>query len=184
MIYFFPLKWVALTVGALLLISHLPGIISPKWYGAFLRPLPRNRILGTLVMGAATGWFCWVTSVVDLGDMFTAREYLISAWALSGASIIIFVPLFLFPRGLGCILLLSASVLLDSAFLVDTQWRYLITLLAYAWIIAGIVLVYSPYYMRDLLTFAFKTPSRALMLCWPGAIYGVLLIIVALVFYP
>ena len=168
MIYFFPLKWVAFLLGVLYLAGHMPGIVYPKAFGDFLKTLPRARFLGTLVMALATIWFCWVTSIVDLGEMAVWRWRLVSLWAAGGILTIIFVPNFLFPRGMGCLLMLGASVLLDAAFIPDTPWKYLITILAYVWVIAGLVFVYSPHLFRDAVAYAVATPERCRMFCWPG----------------
>jgi hypothetical protein len=106
------------------------------------------------------------------------------AWMAAGILLTIFVPGFLAPRGLGCLLLLAAALMLDAAFLVQTPWRYAVTLLAYVWVIFGMILVYSPHLMRDWIVYVTADMRRTRAFAWPGAIYGLLLVALGLFVYP
>jgi len=94
------------------------------------------------------------------------------------------VPAFLAARGLGCLLLLGAAVVLDAAFLATTPWRYVMTLMAYYWVVAGMVLVYSPHLWRDAINYVTRTPQRLRLFAWPGAIFGLALIALGIFVYP
>jgi hypothetical protein len=112
------------------------------------------------------------------------RLQLMSVWAAAGLLTVIFVPGFLALRGLGCLLLLAAAVIIDGAFLVQTPLRYVMTIIAYAWVIMGMVLVYSPHLGRDALHYLSLTPQRCRAFSWPGAVLGVVLIGLGLFVYP
>ena len=135
-------------------------------------------------MLAATIWFVVLTGVMDLGELSNMRAQLMTVWAVAGVLVMIFVPGFLAIRGFGCLLLLAAAVILDAAFLVQTPARYVMTLLAYVWVIAGMVLVYSPHLGRDGIARLTQTPQRCRLFSWPGVGFGVLLIALALFAYP
>jgi uncharacterized protein YjeT (DUF2065 family) len=107
-----------------------------------------------------------------------------AAWTAGGVLMVIFVPAFLAPRGLGCLLLLGAAVILDAAFLVQTPWRYVMTLLAYWWVITGMVLVYSPHLWRDAIHYVTATPQRFRLFSWPGVLFGLVLIALGFFVYP
>jgi len=184
MTYFVSLKIVAIIVGLICLAAHLPAILMPERFGGWLRTLPRNHPLGVVLMLAATLWFTTLTGVMDLGEISSARVQLMVVWAVAGVLVAIFVPGFLAARGLGCLLLLAAAVVLDAAFLVETPWRYVMTVLAYYWVIAGMVLVYSPHLGRDVIDYATRTPHRSRLFAWPGVIFGVLLIGLGIFVYP
>ena len=113
--------------------------------------------------------------------MMRARPW---SWAVAGVLMVIFVPGFLAARGLGCLLLLAATVVLDAAFLVQTPWRYVMTLLAFGWVIVGMVLVYSPHLWRDAIEYATQTPQRLRLFSWPGVVFGLVLIALGLFVYP
>ena len=184
MTYFVSLKITAIIIGLIYLASHAPGIFAPVATMRQVRQLPRNYPLGVVLMLAATIWFVALTGLMDLGELSNWRSKLMLAWATAGILMVIFVPGFLALRGLGCLALLAAALILDAAFLVQTPARYVMTLLAYLWAVAGMVLVYSPHLGRDVLNYAAETPARFKLFCWPAVVFGLLLIVLGLFVYP
>ena len=178
------LKIVAIIIGLLAIAGHLPPALAPGRFGPLLRALPRNYPLGVVLMLAATIWFTTLTGLMDLGEISNVRVQLMAVWAVAGVLVVIFVPGFLAARGLGCLLLLAAALVIDAAFLVDTPARYVMTLLAYYWVIAGMVLVYSPHFWRDAINYMTKTPQRLRAASWPGVVFGVVLIALGIFVYP
>jgi len=184
MTYFVSLKIVTIIVGFLVALGHLPMALAPERTGRLMRTLPRNYPLGVVLMLVATLWFATLTGVMDLGEISNMRMQLIAVWTIAGVLVVIFVPGFLAARGLGCLLLLAAAVVLDAAFLVTTPWRYVMTILAYYWVIAGMVLVYSPHLWRDLINYMTASPGRLRWSSWPGVAFGVFLIALGIFVYP
>ena len=184
MTYFVSLKITAIVIGLFYLATHAPGLLAPASTIHRARQLPSNYPLGVLFMLAATIWFVTLTGLMDLGELSTMRVKLMIAWAAAGILMAIFVPGFLALRGLGCLALLAAALMLDAAFLVQTPARYVVTLLAYVWVIAGMVLVYSPHLGRNALHYAVETPARLKLFCWPGVAFGVLLLVLGIFVYP
>jgi hypothetical protein len=184
MTYFVSLKITAIVIGLLYLASHLPGALAPVATAHRLRLLSRNYVLGVILMLAATIWFVTLTGVMDLGELSSMRVKLMAVWAIAGVLVVIFVPGFLTLRGLGCLLLLAAAVILDAAFLVEIPARYVMTLLAYLWASSGMILVYSPHLGHSALEYATATRQRVSFFCWPGVIFGLLLIVLGFFVYP
>jgi uncharacterized protein YjeT (DUF2065 family) len=178
------LKLVTIIIGLLVAIGHLPPALAPERVGAFMKTLPRNYPLGIVLMLAATLWFTALTGLMDLGELSGMRTSLMTVWSISGVLVVIFVPGFLAARGLGCLLLLAAALILDSAFLVQTPARFVMTIMAYVWVIWGMVLVYSPHLWRNVIDFATQTPERLRLLSWPGVAFGLFLIGLALYAFP
>jgi hypothetical protein len=183
MTYFVSLKITAIVVGLLAVLGHLPFALAPERWMATLRGLPRNYPLGVVLMLAATVWFTALTGLMDLGEISSIRSQLMAVWAISGILLAIFVPSFLAPRGLGCLLLLGAAVILDACFLAQTPWRYVLTVAAYLWVIVGMILVYSPHYGREMIQFVTQSPQRLRLFCWPGVVYGALVIALGIFVY-
>jgi hypothetical protein len=184
MTYFVSLRIVAIVVGLFYLATHLPGALAPGWTAPRARTLPRNYPLGVALMLTATLWFVVLTGLMDLGELSGIRFDLMAVWAVAGVLLTIFVPGFLAVRGLGCLLLLAAAVILDAAFLVQTPARYVMTVIAYIWVVAGMVLVYSPHLGRDGLGFVTRTPQHCRLFSWPGVAFGLLLIVLGIFVYP
>jgi len=183
MTYFVSLKITAIIIGLLALAGHLPAALAPQKFGPILRGLPRSYPLGVVLMLSATLWFTTLTGMMDLGEISGMRMQLMTVWTIAGVLVVIFVPGFLAARGLGCLLLLAAALVLDAAFLATTPWRYVMTLLAYYWVIAGMVLVYSPHLWRDAINYVTKTPQRLRLFSWPGAVFGLVLIALGIFVY-
>lgn len=181
--YDFQLGGVTLVIGALYLLAHLPGVIWPEAFARIAKLFPRNYAAGVLLTLAAGIWFCWLTATTDLGEMSNWRNTLVLVWAVGTILMIIFVPTFLAVRGLAFLLLLGTEVILSSAFLVDSDARLVMTVLAYVWAVVGMILVASPFYFRDALDVALKTPLRCRVLSAAGAVFGVVLLALGALVY-
>jgi hypothetical protein len=184
MTYFVSLRLTAIVLGVLYIAVHLPAGLAPAAVAGWSRQLVRNRALGVVLMLLATLWFVVLTGVMDLGEISNMRIQLMAVWAIAGVLMAIFVPGLLALRGVGCLLLMGAALLLDAAFLAQTPWRYVVTLLAYGWVIKGIILVYSPHVGRGWLDWAVASENRLRVLGWAGAVFGLLLIILGIWVYP
>ena len=184
MTYFVSLKITAIIVGVLALLAHLPFALAPARWTPALRSLPRNYPAGVVLMLAATVWFTTLTGVMDLGEISSIRSQLMAVWAISGILVVIFVPGFLAARGLGCLLLLAAALILDAGFLYDGWATALLKIMAYLWVVVGMILVYSPHYGRDAILYVTQTPQRLRLFSWPGVIFGVLIIALGIFVYP
>jgi len=74
--------------------------------------------------------------------------------------------------------------MLDAAFLATTPWRYVVTLLAYGWVVKGMILVYSPHVGRRWLDWLTESEQRLRAFSWPGIALGLILIVLGLFVYP
>ncbi len=184
MTYFVSLKITAIIVGLLAVLAHLPFALAPERLTPTLRSLPRNYPVGVALMLAATVWFVALTGVMDLGEISGIRAQLMAVWAISGVLVVIFVPGFLAARGLGCLLLLGAAVVLDAGFLYPDLATAVIKVMAYVWVVIGMTLVYSPHYGRDAIQFITQSPQRLRLFSWPGVAFGVLIVALGVFVYP
>lgn len=182
--YHVSLYLVAIVVGLVYLATHLPGVIAPEPYTRFVKSLPRNYALGVVLTLAAGAWLTILTATTDLGEMSPMRQGLLVAWVTGTVLAVLFLRVFLAVRGLAMLMLLSVGVMLDSAFLVDSNTRLVVTVLAYVWAVAGIALVASPYLLRDLFDLALKDAGRTRAACGAGAVLGAVLLLLGLFVYP
>ncbi|MFA5057749.1 MAG: hypothetical protein WC485_06515 [Opitutaceae bacterium] len=162
-------------LGALLLPNH-PVVIST------LKALPRS-LAGTLVFfGGGALWF--LVRVANMGDadriLGSSNIPWVVGFAALGVLSIKYVPDFLAVRGLGILTLLTASTLLDAAFMqYDQPQRLFLVTFVFVAILAALYLVAVPYRLRDFFQWLFATPGRARVLGAGLLAYGLLLNVVA-----
>lgn len=183
MIYDFSLRTVGLLAGLGLLAAHLFALLASDRVKPWLRAFPRSRPAGRVLCSAAALWAFWLAATMDLGE-FTPNRTLICGVVLAGAVMVpLFAEEFLSVRALGILALLAAEPLLGAAFLRPEQTRLLVVLLAYAWAVAGLLLVGAPYLLRDAIDWLLAAPGRYRLTAWAGIAYGLLLVLVSLLFF-
>lgn len=156
-----PLSWIAMGLGTFFVLFNLPAVLSPALFQRLLLQFPRSRVPGWLLAALDLSWFGWLLFHEPLWQFFDyVRPWL---WLLIPVIIIlvcVFMDELLAPRALGGLMLLIAAPILDAARFHPSLWRYLPLVLAYVWIIAGIVFVLTPYRVRRFFVFITRTPLR------------------------
>ena len=194
-------------VGTVFLILGIPLVASPtsarEWLGRF----PRDSVWACALTAIALAWVTWLfvcggpwefrpavswlmshfsPLVAVLQPLLRVEDFRGLLWVLVPLSyvlIIFFMDELLAPRALGGLLLLAASPVLDAARFHTSNLRLIMTVMAYVWVIAGIVLVVSPYRFRRTLAPWIAAESRCRSLGWAVFGLGVLVVVLALTVY-
>jgi hypothetical protein len=182
-IYSFTLQQVAIALGVVYLLTHGWALWRHARCRQWLLALPRHYPSGVALMTAACLWFCWLILSADLMDFAPYRNLFLVISVALAAGMILFVREFLAVRALGALLLLLANVLLDAAFLDNHCSKFVVTVIAYAYIVAGICLVASPYHLRDFLAWFYRTDRRARLGSLAGVALGVILLVLGIFVY-
>ena len=183
MIYDFSLRAVGLAVGAALLVAHAVALAMPGRVSAALKTFPRSRSAGLLLCSLAALWAFWLAATMDLGE-FSPQRTLICGVILAGAVMVpLFAEEFLAVRALGILALLATEPLLGAAFLRPEMSRLLLVVLAYAWAVAGLLMVGAPYLLRDAIGWVTGARWRYTLAAAGGAVYGLALLAVSLLFF-
>ncbi|MEM6910862.1 MAG: hypothetical protein AAF555_04695 [Verrucomicrobiota bacterium] len=190
------LKLVGLLAGGTLVATHTYAKVKALSFQVWLKSLPRHHSAGVVLLSLSTAWVFFLLAggnlgfvswpPLDLGEFHTLRTPLLIGLPIGCFLVARYVDEFLFPRALGALAMLLASVMLDAAFLREITphlAKLLIPLLAYAAIIASLFWVGIPYVFRDQIEWASATRARWNGLCLGGIVYGILLILSALLFY-
>lgn len=170
---------VGLVIGSLFILKHFLSIMLPVIFKTRLQKFPRSRTWGISLLLIATIWSFLITTTTDLGEFSSLRTMILAGIVIGSGLFAWFVPQFLAIRSLGFILLLLAHPVLEITFFKSGLLPLLLSLVAYAWIIAGLFMVGMPYLLRDVITFI-TAPSRSLLwksLSALGLMYGLLLVI-------
>lgn len=183
MIYEFPLQAVGLTVGLILVATHVYALFDSGRMQTWLREFPRSRPLGVVLCILAAIWAFWLAATMDLGEFTPQRTFICGVVLVGAVMVPLFAEEFLAVRALGILALLAAEPLLDAAFLRPEQSRLLLVVLAYIWASAGLLVVGAPYLMRDAIKWITSSPWRYRAAACSGILYGLTLVGASVFFY-
>ena len=154
------LSTLAVALGLLMALPQIFGLLRPSAFAAAMRKFPRSQPWGFLLMGLGTVWFLWNLSNESISDFAAYKNLMLFGFGAVGILTCVFVQDFLAVRGLAVVLLLLAKLMLDTARWHDSQWRLVISTLAYVWILAGMWFTVSPWRLRDLIQWSTASDSR------------------------
>lgn len=180
LIYSIPLQTVALLLGIALIAFHLLPLIKPFYFQDLLQKFPRSPIAGYTLIVIATLWATSLLTFIDLGEYNKLRTTFVLLTLTGGVLCCFYVVDFLSLRGLGMILLLGANVLLDACFMQNNPWKIALVIQAYVWIILGIILVSSPYLIRNAIQWSTASLTRWQWLMSLGVLWGFFILGLAL----
>ena len=138
------------------------------WYKYFPRSVWPARVLVavdlvwvvTVMHHADFGGFNWIKDIpirllpalggVSLGPLDFLKDFVVWGGIVSFFLIIRYMKELLAPRALGGLLLLLANPILNAARWLDTPWRFVMVIVAYILVIKGMLLVLSPFRLRQL----------------------------------
>lgn len=159
------------------------ALLKPVAVKAWLKKLPRNERLGMIVLAIDFLWCFLVWSEMDLGEFHKYERPVQVILVIGFLGFGMYVREFLAVRAIGLFLILLACPILDAAFLQPPASRLLLVFLAYAWVIKGMFYVGMPYLMRDGIDWVLANPSRWKMSALAGLVYGVAVLVCAILFY-
>jgi hypothetical protein len=174
------LSTLTIILGLILVVPHLYALLKPSNFAQAARKFPRSEIWGFVLMGLGTLWFLWNLSNESISDFAAYKNLMLVGFGAVGLLTCIFVRDFLAVRGLAIVLLLLGKLMLDTARWHDTEWRLVISVLAYVWIVAGMWFVVSPWRLRDIIQWATANNGRVRLFSAMRLALGALLVILGL----
>lgn len=160
--FFFDLKLdqAAAFLGVIGLIAGLALLAAPESCRAFLPGLGRHKPTAWMLTAIDLLWVAWIVNNAPLGRFEFLKPGLYLLAPLAFFLLIHFMDELLGARALGGLLLLMANPILNAARWHDSNWRYVMTIIAYGWAVAGIALVLSPFWWRRWVTPWLATDAR------------------------
>ncbi|MCC6415954.1 MAG: hypothetical protein IT582_08600 [Opitutaceae bacterium] len=171
----------ATLIPGLLMLAFGAALFSGRaTVTASLKAFPRSTTAAVVLFGGGAIWFLYKVWHLPESDFGQYRVILAIVFGAIAVLSFKYVPDFLAVRGLAVLILLSASPLLDAAYMhYDQPQRLFMVSLVYLCIALAIYLGASPYRLRDLFEWLFRAPGRVRVLGAVFAGYGLLLTIVA-----
>lgn len=170
----------------LFLATLLTGIFLVAFGGHFLwhgmataksaQAFPRSRTAAYVLLGTATAWFLYKVLHLGPADFGQYKNLLFIGFLAVAVASFYYVPDFLAVRGLAALILLTAGVLLDAAYMQLPQTRLFLVTFVYFAIVIALILGASPYKLRDFLGWLYKSESRPRIFGGAFAAYGLLLL--------
>ncbi|MBP7830234.1 MAG: hypothetical protein KA248_09990 [Kiritimatiellae bacterium] len=178
-----PLSQVACALALVIMAINALCLLWPPAVRRAVAAFPRSRGPAWLLTALDLAWVAVIVLHAELGRFDWLKPYIYAAAPVAFFLIVIFMDELLAPRALGGLLLLLANPVIRAARWHESDWRWVVMVLAYAWAVAGIVLVLSPFYFRRVAEWANRTDGRCRFL---GALrfgLGLLLLALALAVY-
>ncbi len=168
---------IALLLGLAITIKHLVALLAPALLKVFAQRFPRSQFWGRILFIIALVWTFFFALTTDLGEFSSLRSTIMGAVIIGGGLFGWLVPQFLSVRSLGLIALLAARPLLELTFLQSGALPFLLSFLAYIWVVIGLLCIGMPYLLRNFITWIVKPNHTSLwfFLSWVGLLYGLVL---------
>jgi len=160
---------ICVILGGLYIVLHLPLMVMPQAARRFLRAFPRNKWAGGGLAIVALAWAAWEVYDMPLGMI---DQYKIWLWAIgpvTGVLVLTFMNELLAVRALGGILMLAACPVLEIQRLNASYWTWVPAGLVYIWVVAGMILMLSPYRFRHVVE-RFCATDRGCMAMGAGGV--------------
>ena len=156
----FSLTIIALLVGFALLILGGAGVFGPDTLRRALTAFPRNRAAAVAFTLINVLWVAIMVYHAPLGRFEWIKPLLYILAPSTFFAVLVFMDELLAPRMLGGFLLLIANPALNAARWHESDWRLVLTLFVYVWIVWAMILVLSPYRFRHTAAWVFAGNRR------------------------
>ena len=169
-----------LGLGALGVATSIVLLRFPSALRAALEAFPRSKAPGWILTALCTFWVAWVVSHAALGRFDVVKPYIPILGVLGYAAIVYFLDELLAPRALGGLLLLLANPMLNGVRWADSSWRFAVVGIAYAWVIAGCILMLHPWSFRRMAARFLGSAAWMRAAAWTKLLAGVILLVAGL----
>ena len=143
------LAFITLICGALVFVWSAGMVLWPRGMAAWVGAFPRHVWAGRILAAVDILWSAWLLLQMGFAWVDAYRIMVYAAVPVAYVLVILFVDDLLAARALGGFMLLMPLPILESAFVHPSVSRLVITSFAYLLVIFGIVLVWSPFKLRQ-----------------------------------
>ena len=142
------LQWISIILGILALAGGLMGVFRPDLARRFMELFPRSVVPAWIF----TALCCWLgakeAAAMNMGAVDIIKPFILFIAVGVFAASVIYMKELLAARALGGFLLLLAVPIIKTAAFSGAPLFQILVAVIYLWVIAGIVLLLSPWYFR------------------------------------
>ena len=174
----------ALIIGGALCLLALLAIAKPGLFKQGVEGLPRNKPVSWALTAVCLFWAAWVLYHATFwGRFIVLRPAIFLAAPVAFVLIVWLLDELLAARALGGFLMLIANPILNIVRWLDTPWRLVLVVLAYALAILGMIFMMNPYRLRHIMARMIVTPERCRMIAGIGLCLGLVIVGLGLFVY-
>ncbi|MFH0881031.1 MAG: hypothetical protein V2A34_15050 [Lentisphaerota bacterium] len=173
----------AVVVGCIILFVNLPALVSPKAFLEVVGQFPRSKWPGWVLSAVDLLCVAWIVYHAHLGSFEFLKPFIFLAAPLSFGLVVFFMNELLAPRAFGGLLMLAANPILYAARWQETDWRWVMTVIAYVWAVAGMALMLSPFRFRQVVLWVNKTEMRCRLGAAVRVLFGLFVLFLGLKVY-
>ncbi len=178
------LSIVALLLGLLALTVGGLSLLIPARIRAGLAAFPRSIWPGRILAVIDLIWASYNLTLMHLGMFDAWKVHLYWLVPVAIFLCVKYLDELLSPRALGGLFLLAAGPVLNIARWHPSEWRLIVTVIAYVWILIGLTFLLSPWWFRRLAPWIAGSNDRAVRITGTvKALLGLGLIALALLVY-
>lgn len=178
------LSTLSILMGLIVCAPQVFGLMKPRAFKTVVRGFARSTPVGVVLMLIGTGWFVWNVNAEAASDFASYKDKMMMFFAAIGIGTCFFVRDFLAVRGLAVVLLLVAKLMLDTARWEDTEWRLVIVVWAYVFVVVGMWFTVSPWRCRDFLDWGTSSDKMIKYGCVARLAFGLLVVALGLTAFP
>ncbi len=177
------LQWIAIILGVLATAGGLVGVLRPELVKKMIELFPRS-VAPAWVFAA----LCCVLGAkealgMNMGFLDAYKKYIYFISPAVFIASVVYMKELLAPRALGGFLLLIAVPILQIARWHESPLRLVVVVLAYLWIVIGLVLLMSPWYFRKLSAPIMENESRLKASALSKTALGIVLLLLGIFVY-
>jgi hypothetical protein len=169
------LAFVSTAVGVLIMITRLPGVISPSTFREQMLRFPRSVMAGRVLIGIVAVIAGYNLYQASVNNWSWARPLVLIGVPVAYLLVIRYADQFLAVRGAAALVLLLARVMLLATDRSEHPMRLLVVVLAYLWVVAGIWMAVAPHHFRDVARFIVNNDTRCRAVCGGAVVLGAFL---------
>jgi hypothetical protein len=162
----------AFITGGVFAVLALPLLAAPEPCRRGLPSFSRSVKAAWLLTGIDLVWVAWIVLNATFGKYEYLKPAVYVAAPVCFYVLVVYLDELLAPRSLGGLLLLAANPILYSERWHESPWRLVMPVIAYALVVAGMILVLSPYRFRDWTSVLASTPARCRLCGLFGLVLG------------
>ena len=172
----------ASVMGGAVILLHLPALVLPALCCRGITAFPRNEWAGWILTAVALTW----STLILLQSWWFPESLKSALYVVAPVAfmlIVAYLDELLAPRALGGLLLLIGEPILNVTRWHDSSFRFVVTVLVYVSVVAGIILVLNPYRFRQVMAFWVRDSDRCRIGGAIGVLVGGILILLGLKVY-